>query len=153
MGLFVKEHVEFLSQESEIQTVDGKKGLQHMRLRIRVASYIPLSPRAATPIINMGDMMALLFARDVKYVYSCILSYTRDLEEVTAAVGKTLNSIISEFIPPDLKSSTKTSVARSHSPATHLVYRFLGLSKFSFTSIDIPANMAWLFLYFVSTHI
>jgi len=146
VGVLVKEYVEFVSRESEIQTVDGKKGLQHMGRCIRVASYIPLSPPPATLIINMGEMMALLFARDVKYVHACILSDRRDLEEVTAAVGKTLNSFISELMPPDLKPSTKTNV-RSHSPATHLVYRFLGLSKFGSTSIDVPANMAWLFLY------
>ena len=100
----------------EVQTIDGKKGLQHMGRCIRIASYIPLSPPPATPIINIEEMMALLFARDVKYVHSCILSDSRDLEEVIAAVGKTLNSFISEFMAPDLKPSTKTSTIRISLP-------------------------------------
>ena len=144
----VKEYVEFVSQHPEIKAVDGKTGVKNMGRFIHVASYIPLSPPSAapitaTPIVTKEEMMTLLFARDVKYIHSCILSDSRDLEEVTAAVGKTLNSFISEFKSP----STKSSFVRTESPVTHLVYRFLGLSKFSSTAIAIPENTAWLFLY------
>jgi hypothetical protein len=90
-------------------------------------------------------MMALLFARDVKYIYSCILSDNRDLEEVIAAVRKTLNSFIIEFKFPD--KSSPTSVVGTQSRATHLVYRFLGLFKFRSAVVDVPENTTWLFLY------
>jgi hypothetical protein len=146
----VKEYVEFVSQHPEIKAVDGKTGVKNMGRFVHVASYIPLSPPsatpiAATPIVTKEEMMALLFARDVKYIHSCILSDNRDLEEVIAAVGKTLNSFISEFKSPD--ESAESSFIRTESPVTHLVYRFLGLSKFSSTAIAVPENTAWLFLY------
>ena len=146
----VKEYVEFVSQHPEIKAVDGKTGVKSMGRFIHVASYIPLSPPPATPIaatstVIKEEMLTLLFARDAKYIHSCILSDSRDLEEITTAVGKTLNSFISEFKSPD--ESTESSFVRTESPVTHLVYRFLGLSKFSSTAVAVPENTAWLFLY------
>jgi hypothetical protein len=146
VDVLVGEYVDFVSQHQEIKAVDRKKGVQNMRRCIHVASYIPLSPPPATLIVNKQEMMALLFARDLKYIYSCILSDNRVLEEVTAVVGKTFNSFIIEFKSPD-KNAHWTSVVGTQSPATHLVYRFLGLSKFRSAAIDVPENTAWLFLY------
>ena len=145
VDVLVREYVDFVSQHPEIKAVDRKKGVQNMGRCIHVASYIPLSPPSATLIVDKQEMLALLFARDVKYIYSCMLTDNRDLEEVTAAVGKTLNSFIIEFKSPD--KSAQTSVVRTQSPATHLVYRFLGLSKCRSAAIDVPENSAWLFLY------
>jgi hypothetical protein len=110
-----------------------------------VASYIPLSPPPTAPIPNKDEMIALLFARDLKYIFSYILSDSRDIEDVTAAVGKTLNSFISEFKPPGKHANNY--LVRTESPVTHLVYRFLGLSKFHSTTVAVPTDTAWLFLY------
>lgn len=139
----VKEYVEFVSQHPEIKAIGGKTGVKNMGRFIHVASYIPLSPPPATPIaatptVIKEEMMSLLFARNVKYIHSCILSNSRDLEEVIAAVGKPLNSSISEFKSPD--ESAESSFVRTESPVTHLVYRLFGLSKFSSIAVAIPEN-------------
>ena len=134
-----------MSQHPEIKAVDVKKADKNMGRLVHVASYIPLSPPPTTPIINKGEMMALLFARDLKYIFFCTLSDSRDIEEVSAAVGKTLNSFISEFKPPD--KNAKTTLVRTESPVAHLVYRFIGLSKFGTAAIKVPEDAAWLFLY------
>jgi hypothetical protein len=70
MDVLVREYVDFVSQYPEIKAVDVKKGDNNVGRCIHVASYIPLSPPPTTPIANKGEMMALLFARDLKYIFS-----------------------------------------------------------------------------------
>ena len=71
VDVFVKKYVEFVSQHPEIKMVGAKTAGQNMGRCIHVASYIPLSPPLTAPIDNK-EMMALLFARDLKYTFSYI---------------------------------------------------------------------------------
>ena len=71
VDVLVKKYVEFVSQHPEIKMVGAKTAGQNMGRCIHVASYIPLSPPLTAPIDNK-EMMALLFARDLKYTFSYI---------------------------------------------------------------------------------
>lgn len=63
-------------------------------------------------------------------------SDSSDIERVSEAFGRTLESFVTDFKGPITES-----------PATHLVYRWIGLARFHTNSITPPENMGWLFLY------
>lgn len=69
MDVLMKKYIEFVTRHPEIKKIDDKSANQNMGCCIHVASYIPLSPSPTAPIINQ-EMMALLFARDLKYIFS-----------------------------------------------------------------------------------
>src|SRR5947207_13752164 len=105
-----------------------------MKCFIHVMNYISLSFSFVISIIVISiiikkEILILLFARDVKYIHSCILFDNRNLEEIIIIIEKILNFFISEFKFSD--ESIESNFVRIESFVIHLVYQFLELSKFS----------------------
>ena len=98
-------------------------------------------PLCSDPWPNVGPPVR---PRSFVCSFLWIFSDSSDIDEVTKAIGKSLNSFISDIKAP--QTGVHGSYGRD-SPVTHLVYRWMALAKFQDKTLSPPETMAWLFLY------
>jgi len=86
---------------------------------------------------NTNDGNSFCPRKRVSYFFIWLSSDGRHVKEISQAVGKSFEAFLTQF----------TAVLQPDSPVAHMVYRWVGLARFSGSVINPPENIAWLFLY------